>query len=459
MKDIFQVINILEQEIDDYNFTKEELEIISTKSDLYKEILSYTNNIETIIENKEIIFIILDTVDKDVANVLSKNLILLEIYQKKNIVDTSEYEKVLKNIKKIILDLTKRSSTLETRKKELLLKKTKNKEHIKKFKNILAKIKYKQYISISLVKYLEEFFVEKSYPEIEQIKLLEIINIYNRYIYERVHRLPFTYKNDVLDMLSFGFEVIEDNDIDYNSEIAKKVEFYFEQLKYQLSLKEYLTELKNIIDNENDLKLFYILMIKKIQEEILEKINFIKSKEFYADLEIKKEIIRDYQSLIKFYAFFREEYFKLKDKDDQKVEINDIKVIFAVDKNGKSYFLKDFKKINYEYLDRLFELLTALLKNTLTNRQIEGFTSQYKEFRKLKDDQIRIVIKQIEPKLYCILGCGIKKSNDGRVLYNLLCSRDYPKNKNEINDLLEKSDSVLEEITKFVNENRRKGNR
>lgn len=83
MKDIFQVINILEQEIDDYNFTKEELEIISTKSDLYKEILSYTNNIETIIENKEIIFIILDTVDKDVANVLSKNLILLEIYQKK----------------------------------------------------------------------------------------------------------------------------------------------------------------------------------------------------------------------------------------------------------------------------------------------------------------------------------------------------------------------------------------
>ena len=166
MKDIFQVINILEQEIDDYNFTKEELEIISTKSDLYKEILSYTNNIETIIENKEIIFIILDTVDKDVANVLSKNLILLEIYQKKNIVDTSEYEKVLKNIKKIILDLTKRSSTLETRKKELLLKKTKNKEHIKKFKNILAKIKYKQYISISLVKYLEEFFVEKSYPEI-----------------------------------------------------------------------------------------------------------------------------------------------------------------------------------------------------------------------------------------------------------------------------------------------------
>lgn len=355
--------------------------------------------------------------------------------------------------------MTKRSSTLETRKKELLLKKTKNKEHIKKFKNILAKIKYKQYISISLVKYLEEFFVEKSYPEIEQIKLLEIINIYNRYIYERVHRLPFTYKNDVLDMLSFGFEVIEDNDIDYNSEIAKKVEFYFEQLKYQLSLKEYLTELKNIIDNENDLKLFYILMIKKIQEEILEKINFIKSKEFYADLEIKKEIIRDYQSLIKFYAFFREEYFKLKDKDDQKVEINDIKVIFAVDKNGKSYFLKDFKKINYEYLDRLFELLTALLKNTLTNRQIEGFTSQYKEFRKLKDDQIRIVIKQIEPKLYCILGCGIKKSNDGRVLYNLLCSRDYPKNKNEINDLLEKSDSVLEEITKFVNENRRKGNR
>ena len=58
-------------------------------------------------------------------------------------------------------------------------------------------------------------------------KFLEIINIYNRNIYEKIHHYTQSYKNEVLDMLSFGFEIIEDDSLDYNQNIAKKVDLHY----------------------------------------------------------------------------------------------------------------------------------------------------------------------------------------------------------------------------------------
>ena len=107
----------------------------------------------------------------------------------------------------------------------------------------------------------------------------------------------------------------------------------------------------------------------------------------------------------------------------------------------------------------MLELIISLINGALTNKNIEGFTSLYKDFRKLKNDQIRIVFHPINPKLYCIMGVGVKKDNTGNVLYKTLCGRKYPTTEIEISKLLDESDKTLEYIEQYVMEYKRKGNR
>lgn len=459
MENISQVVDILEFEIEKDKSDKDELENISTLNVLYEEIVKNANDINKIIENKENILIILDMIDKNIEFALSRKLIVIEQYRQRKLTNTIEYTNAVNYVNKIFDQMIKKNEELKSKLKEISIKISDNKDKIKLFKFTLKKIKYKQYIPYKIVKFLDSFFEEKGIPKIYQIKFLEIINIYNRNIYEKIHHYTQSYKNEVLDMLSFGFEIIEDDSLDYNQNIAKKVDLHYSLLNYQNDYKQYFEEIRKEISNENDLKLFYIIMIRKLQEQILENIALIKDKDFYVDLDTKKEIITEFKRLTSLYIKFRNEYFNIISKDDDIVETSDIKVIFAQDQSGKTYFLKDLKNINNECLGKMLELITSLINSTLTNKNIEGFVSQYKDFRKLKNDQIRIVFHPINPKLYCIMGVGIKKDNAGNVLYKTLCGRKYPTSEIEISKLLDESDKTLEYIEQYVMQNKRKGNR
>ena len=459
MENISQVVDILEFEIEKDKSDKDELENISTLNVLYEEIVKNANDINKIIENKENILIILNMIDKNIEFALSKKLIVIEQYRQRKLTDTIEYTNAVSYVNKIFNQMIKKNEELKSKLKDISKKISDNKDKIKLFKVTLKKIKYKQYIPYKIVKFLDNFFEGKGISKIDQIKYLEIINIYNRNIYEKIHHYPQSYKNEVLDMLSFGFELIEDDSLDYNQNIAKKVDLHYSLLKYQDDFKQYFEEIKQEISNENDLKLFYIIMIRKLQEQILENITLIKDKDFYVDLDTKKEIINEFKQLTNFYIKFRNEYFNIISKDDDIVETSDIKLIFAQDSNGKTYFLKDLKNINNEYLEKMLELIISLINGALTNKNIEGFTSLYKDFRKLKNDQIRIVFHPINPKLYCIMGVGVKKDNTGNVLYKTLCGRKYPTTEIEISKLLDESDKTLEYIEQYVMEYKRKGNR
>lgn len=459
MENISQIVDMLELEIEKDKSDKDELENISTLNVLYEEIVKNANDINKIIENKENILIILNMIDKNIEFALSKKLIVIEQYRQRKLTDTIEYTNAVSYVNKIFNQMIKKNEELKSKLKDISKKISDNKDKIKLFKVTLKKIKYKQYIPYKIVKFLDNFFEGKGISKIDQIKYLEIINIYNRNIYEKIHHYPQSYKNEVLDMLSFGFELIEDDSLDYNQNIAKKVDLHYSLLKYQDDFKQYFEEIKQEISNENDLKLFYIIMIRKLQEQILENITLIKDKDFYVDLDTKKEIINEFKQLTNFYIKFRNEYFNIISKDDDIVETSDIKLIFAQDSNGKTYFLKDLKNINNEYLEKMLELIISLINGALTNKNIEGFTSLYKDFRKLKNDQIRIVFHPINPKLYCIMGVGVKKDNTGNVLYKTLCGRKYPTTEIEISKLLDESDKTLEYIEQYVMEYKRKGNR
>lgn len=459
MGNILQITDMLELEIEKDKTDKDDLYQYQTLIDLYKEILMYTDDIDKLIANKENTLMILDMIDKNIALQLTKKLVLIEWYKQRNLIDLDEYKNAIKVVNQLLNKINKKYQELNDRQAELKKKIEDNKEKITIFKIILTKIKFKQYIPYKIVNFFEKYLEEKDFSPVEQIKLLEIINIYNRNVYERIHNYPQSYKNEVLDMISFGFEIIEDDNLDYNKEIERKVELHYSLLKYQKDFNAYFEEINQELQNENDLRLFYVLMIKKIQGQIFETISLIKMKEFYIDLETKKEIIYEYKHLIDLYLKFRNKYFNIISKDEEKIETSDIQLIFAQDANSKPYIMKDLKNVNNEYLSKIGTLLTSLINGTLTNKNIEGFTSQYKGFRKLKDDQIRIVIRPINPKLYCIMGVGVKKDNTGNVIYSTLCGRKYPTSAEEISKLLEESTNNLQNIEQYITENRRRGNR
>lgn len=459
MDDISKITHMLKIEINKHNSDEEQLEQMRTTKELYEEIFHHINTIDELIENKETVLILLENIDKNIALSLANKIVLIEKYKRLNLTNLKEYEDIIKYINKLFSNLLEKFDELKLKYSELEKIINNNSDKILIYKIILSKVKYKQYIPYKMVDYLNEFFITKGFTEIEQIKFLEIISIYNRNIYEKVHQYHYSYKNEVLDMLSFGFEIIDDDGIDYNIDIAKKIQLHYSLLQYQTDFEKYFEEIKQEIDNENDLKLFYILMLRKIQNELIETISLIKNKDFYADLSLKKEIIKDYQNLIDLYLKFRKQYYNIISKENELVNSETVKIIFAKDLNDKAYFIKDLKNINNEYLEKMLDLLISLINGTITNKNIQGFTSRYKDLKKLKNDQIRIVIRQINPNLYCIMGVGVKKDNTGTVLYNTLCRRKYPIAENEIDNLINESDSILEYIKQYVMENKRKGNR
>lgn len=70
-----------------------------------------------------------------------------------------------------------------------------------------------------------------------------------------------------------------------------------------------------------------------------------------------------------------------------------------------AYIEKDIEDVPKEYLNRVKKLLEGFKTNTLVDREIEGFTAngKLKGYKKLKDDQVRIVFRNINNN-YLILG-------------------------------------------------------
>lgn len=204
-----EILQLLEYEISVYQSKKENLENLKTTQDLYSEVLSHSNSIDEILENKENILILLNFIDNNSYTMLLKKITLIETLRRKKLTEYKEYESAVNIINKIFsnLKIEYEKINLQVSEEEKLI--NNNQTRISIFKNIISRVKYNQFIPYKFVNYLNSFFEEKNLNILKQIKYLELLNIYNKTIYEKIHNMPNSYKNDVLDMLSFGFEKLK----------------------------------------------------------------------------------------------------------------------------------------------------------------------------------------------------------------------------------------------------------
>ena len=124
-----------------------------------------------------------------------------------------------------------------------------------------------------------------------------------------------------------------------------------------------------------------------------------------------------------------------------------------------SYIERDLKTVPEEYYDKIKELLLqkryGLTKKTNDKQLINN--EKLKQFRELKEDQIRIIYRNSYNNSIIILGVGVKKSDVDRNLYDRLAKRNNFVNDNTLK--LNDDSKTLEKVLEICNQNKRKGNR
>lgn len=458
MEQIERIKSILEEEVRSITLKEQELNDLICTRNRYNGLFSSAKTINELLDNKESVLILLKNIDENIYYLMQSKINTLESIRNKNS-KTEEYKQAIESIKTLFSDLQVKYNDLKRKISIYTVSVSQSKDKKINYQKIISRIKYKQFISWHLVEYIKDLLDSKDIDDVTQITFLEYLRIYNQKIYGKAYITSKNYKNAVLDMLNFGFEDFHDDTLDYNQEITKKIDLHYSILEYQIDFKKYFEELRKEIPDENDIKLFMTLMIERIQNEINDLIGMIKDKEFYMDEDIRKDIISSYQKLLSWYKIFRDEYIKICTLKIEEVPQTNVNLIFSKDINSHPYILKDLKYVNNEYLEIVLNLLTDLQNGTLMNRNIEALKYRFSEFRKLKDDQIRIVVKEISPSLYCILGVDTKKSTESRAIYEILCSRSYPKDKEEYLVLIEEGKEIFEMVKSYINDNKRKGSR
>lgn len=209
--------------------------------------------------------------------------------------------------------------------------------------------------------------------------------------------------------------------------------------------------------------------MSKIQQEIYDTVALIKEEDFYFDNDVKIDVLKEYKKKFKLYKkcrdFFDDQIKNIKEENylEEKEEFIDETVVktnflFAMS-NDMSYIERDLKTVPEEYYDKIKELLLqkryGLTKKTNDKQLINN--EKLKQFRELKEDQIRIIYRNSYNNSIIILGVGVKKSDVDRNLYDRLAKRNNFVNDNTLK--LNDDSKTLEKVLEICNQNKRKGNR
>ncbi len=354
-----------------------------------------------------------------------------------------------------------------------LLKQTYNLGKIKEYRTVISRLKFRQPLAKNLYHSVYKFLEEKNYDKLLIVRLCEYIRVYNKSSYSK-------YRNDsnkyeIFNMINDGYEMFpkisinpkKDMEIDkFISNLVESSKDYIDDFEtYKQSLPVYD---QNIYDETEYKKICYDFL-SKIQQEIYDIVALIKEEDFYFDNDVKIDVLKEYKKKFKLYKkcrdFFDDQIKNIKEENylEEKEEFIDETVVktnflFAMS-NDMSYIERDLKTVPEEYYDKIKELLLqkryGLTKKTNDKQLINN--EKLKQFRELKEDQIRIIYRNSYNNSIIILGVGVKKSDVDRNLYDRLAKRNNFVNDNTLK--LNDDSKTLERVLEICNQNKRKGNR
>lgn len=454
MKNLTYLKNFLYNEISAFDEKEDRYQELNYKIDLYLDLITILNqDIETIKKRSSLLYNLIN----EIYGSPFLSLRIMEIIGQidESIQNQSSFQSELDTLNEIKQNLSDELQRLEIENEEIYKYLKLANPRKKLFVSLIYNLKKSQLVKEHHLDELKKLFEEKNMPYEDQICIFEHIKKHNDKVRSRFSKVEREHKNEILEMLEFGFEIISDDSLDYDPRISKELPVCINLLKYYDDTNEFIKHLFDTYKESNLIQGLFIGLINHIQDNILEQRNMIKEKDFYVDSDLRDEICEEFNHQLLMYIKLRDYYDKVFESEEEIVDIEERTLVYATKESGEPYVYDDIKDFPEEYLDKLESLIKSFKEGNLTKKHIAGFTTNLHQYRKLKDDQIRVVIKQVAENIFCVLGFAVKKDQRGGA-YNKICAREIPNNLKQM--LLEK-DEVEDNLFSYIKENHRKGNR
>lgn len=477
---------LLDKYIEEYENLKLEYEDKVTKSELYKELLSYfDNNYDDLENNTFCIVLLLNSIYND--NIYEKEFYkLLSRMKNDNYNKVNEYRSFSLLIRR---DYNKILEELESLK-----------NRIKRNRNIVssarrAKLSFKYNNPIEDSRYVvSDLKVIISYYETsgvisskEAVLCINDIDLYNRILATQKSGNKDEEKNtkniynEIPNILNAGYEVISEPEVDIErkasldrftnqiintlkyTEKDKIIELLDSYKKYDLENNEYNYIIVKILNNYNsELIIYYQLLLEKDTHALRSNIKEI-IKDYYINLN-KYLIVRDFYNKINDFIIDEEEEDELTPE-----EINELKVtkrfIYSASPSNptNAKIIKDIDDVPKEYYDTVLDLINKFKDGTIAKKEYKKLTNNKRliRFSELKRDQVRIVLKHIKDNIYNIMGVFVKKNNNDNTMYQTMANRIIPdiSTEDKLNSQLELAIYTEDKLADLVKEKGRKGTR
>lgn len=461
-------------EVQNYENLKLELEDLKGKKDILKEIINIIKN---------------ENIEELNNNTFQLGLLLPIVYG--NIEANSIYDKIIShrysndkdinNNKSILLlqtkfkeDLEFFSNKIQLLEKQIFMKKSTNIE----YRRILSNYKYSGLITSLQVELITKFMQHYDYEPKDQIRIFESIRIHNTKVKYENSKISYT----VVNMLDDNYEKYDIDQLEENQfkdKFQTVIASFYRSVKMDDSVEdviELMPELESGNYSFDEFDYIYKSVINRLIDDLLESINSISEPTIYKDIELRKVVIQEYNenkqklNKLKYSYNSKRSAYCTKIKQQKELENIDEKVInnifYKLTSNGEtSYLERDIKDFPEEYLLKIKELIEKKKYDKLSPDMDKSFNSihrQMKEYKELRDDQVRIVYKHLSSNNYLIVGAFVKKSDNDRMMYGNIASRSNNidiSTPELLNEQLENSKKIEERLFSFIDEKARKGSR
>lgn len=476
-KNIYYLKDQIRMIISDYYQKKSELNKTKEKNAIFNELMKCfeVKSYQELRENLVLIDILMGSLyEKEEADMLRlkihvslnniDNFLLHQEYYKKELI--KEEAKLEKLVQTIFND----NKDLKAQSKSLYFEIHNESEKIYEYRNLLNALNNEN----ELIKGYQLDILDKL-MEMYEFTDKEKILVYE---YTRVHngKIKYGYRSSRTPLTKIIKENIKlyDQPIYKIDALEKRIESIYRSVSMLNkdefdNIKDLLPELETGLYTEQEYEYIYKGIINKILIDLSDMQDELSTIEIYKDQKSKTAYIEEYNRektllyIVKKYFIDNKMISNVEEEIIEEVDVNNI--FFSTSEESElSYFERDLKKLPEETLEEVMYLLEHFRKDTLMQSEIKVFNSNNRpltSYQELRGDQIRIVFKNLFSNNYVFVGVTQKKSDNDLNFYRGCARRnsdiDLSGEKYELE--LEKAKEVYSEILKYIEENKRKGNR
>ena len=476
-----KLITLIDKYLDEYDKMQKDYEKYGVLKDLYSELLVYLEgDYESIKENKIIISFLISEIYKD-------DVYLNEFYNIiQNLGETKENRDRFRYLRKSIY---KDSKEIETKMEELKVRLFRNRyipSSAKRVKLCLIHnipLNQNKYDIPNIKRILNYFEASGTISNKEELLLINELELYNRRITSEKNQdkdeqeYADGFYNEVPNIIYAGFQ--EHDVIEVNDDRKPMLDKFVKEL---LNYVEYLDK-DDIIDNieryhnfnldDNEFNYIIVSILNKYLDDLLTLYQLLIDKDVYMNRKDRLDVVKSYYRVLDRYTYLLKYYNDISSyepeeseeidepscKDEEKKEL-----IYSHSSNSdKIKIISDMKDVPFEYYKTVSELIDNFINNKISKKEIKFLNNNghLTQFIELKNDQVRIVLKHIKDNIYCVMGVGVKKSDNDITMYRTLANRPIPNisTSEKLARELELSDFAKQEIEKITTEKGRKGTR